>query len=207
MSDSYKRSVNCQSEAEYAFNRKKHIIPIKIKRDFQPDGWLGFIVGSRMYIDFGKYEFDEAMNLLNNEIQLQKKNRKSTKVSARQDDFNEIHIRVDLILPNDYFRTENHVTQIEFSPKDDISTWSNETVEDFLRNNYLIDLLPICQQMNGEELLNLHAMCKQCSILMYRSLKDELLNIHDQILPISTFLHFIHRIDSIAEYHLRTNKH
>jgi hypothetical protein len=52
MSDTYKRSANCQSEAEYAFNRKKHIVPIKMKKDYTPDGWLGFILGTRMYIDF-----------------------------------------------------------------------------------------------------------------------------------------------------------
>ncbi|CAF4191700.1 unnamed protein product, partial [Rotaria magnacalcarata] len=30
MSESYKRSANCKSEAEYALNRKKHIVPIKM---------------------------------------------------------------------------------------------------------------------------------------------------------------------------------
>ena len=38
MSDTYKRSANCQSEAEYAFNRKKHIVPIKMKKILQQMG-------------------------------------------------------------------------------------------------------------------------------------------------------------------------
>ena len=76
MSDTYKRSANCQSEAEYAFNRKKHIVPLKMRKDFAADGWLGFILGTRMYIDFGKYEFEKGMELLATEIQLQKKKRK-----------------------------------------------------------------------------------------------------------------------------------
>ncbi|CAF4780583.1 unnamed protein product, partial [Rotaria sp. Silwood2] len=46
MSETYKRSANCQFEAEYAFNRKKHIVPIKMKKDYVADGWLGFILGT-----------------------------------------------------------------------------------------------------------------------------------------------------------------
>jgi hypothetical protein len=37
-------------------------------------------------------------------------------------------------------------------------------------------------------------MKKDLSDLMYRSLKSELLDIHEKVLPISTFLHFIHRL-------------
>ncbi len=83
MSETYKKSANCQSEAEYAFNRKKHIVPLKMKKDYTPDGWLGFILGTRLYIDFGTYEFDKAIALLDNEIQLQKKKRKDAKQVAR----------------------------------------------------------------------------------------------------------------------------
>jgi hypothetical protein len=83
MSETYKKSANCQSEAEYAFNRKKHIVPLKMKKDYTADGWLGFILGTRLYIDFGTYEFEKAIALLDNEIQLQKKKRKDAKQVAR----------------------------------------------------------------------------------------------------------------------------
>lgn len=83
MSETYKRSANCKSEAEYAFNRKKHIVPIKMKKDYVPDGWLGFILGTRMYIDFGTYEFEKAIKLLHTEIQLQKKKRQETKATDK----------------------------------------------------------------------------------------------------------------------------
>jgi hypothetical protein len=54
-----------------------------MKKDFTADGWLGFILGTRMYIDFGTYDFDKGIELLNNEIQLQKKKRKDAKEMAR----------------------------------------------------------------------------------------------------------------------------
>ncbi len=83
MSETYKQSANCQSEAEYAFKRKKHIIPIKMKGDYIADGWLGFILGTRIYIDFAKHDFEKAIILLHNEIQLQKKKRKEAKELAK----------------------------------------------------------------------------------------------------------------------------
>ena len=83
MSETYKRSANCKSEAEYAFNRKKHIVPIKMKKDYTPDGWLGFILGTRMYIDFGEHEFEKAVELLHNEIEWQKKTKKEVKENTK----------------------------------------------------------------------------------------------------------------------------
>lgn len=73
MSETYKRGNRCRSEANYAFKRKKHIIPIKMTEDYTVDGWLNVILGSRMYIDFGKYDFEKAMALLDSEMQPQTK--------------------------------------------------------------------------------------------------------------------------------------
>ncbi|CAF1604304.1 unnamed protein product, partial [Rotaria magnacalcarata] len=56
-----------------------------MKKEYVPDGWLGFILGTRLYIDFGTYEFEQAMKLLDSEIQLQKKKRKEAKLFPRQE--------------------------------------------------------------------------------------------------------------------------
>ena len=53
MSKAYQASRNCRSEAEYAFTMKKPIIPIKME-EFQPEGWLGFILGSKLYFQMKK---------------------------------------------------------------------------------------------------------------------------------------------------------
>ncbi|CAF1502464.1 unnamed protein product, partial [Didymodactylos carnosus] len=44
MSDSYKKSQNCQSEANYARENKRYLIPLKIHTDYKPNGWLGLLV-------------------------------------------------------------------------------------------------------------------------------------------------------------------
>jgi hypothetical protein len=68
MSETYKASENCRNEAEYARDRKKIIIPLIIKT-VERDGWLGFISAGKIYIDFAKQDFQKAIQLLNDEIQ------------------------------------------------------------------------------------------------------------------------------------------
>ena len=72
--------------------------------------------------------------------------------------------------------------------------WSEAAVQDFLRKKDLSDLILLCEGMNGAELVDLYGMCKSSSVTMYRSLKFELLNNHEKVLPIATFLHFIRQL-------------
>jgi hypothetical protein len=71
MSNSYKQSTYCQAEAEYAFGCKRRLLPLIVRPNYRADGWLGFLIGSRIYIDFGRFDFPTACNKLMNEIRLQ----------------------------------------------------------------------------------------------------------------------------------------
>nr|KAG5692930.1 hypothetical protein BaRGS_031434 [Batillaria attramentaria] len=56
VSQKYKDSPNCRAEAEYAFQRRKPIVPIVTQQGYRADGWLGIILGSKLFYDFsGKY--------------------------------------------------------------------------------------------------------------------------------------------------------
>ena len=39
------------SESEYIFRLHKDIIPLRLQQGYRPDGWLGILVGSRLYFD------------------------------------------------------------------------------------------------------------------------------------------------------------
>jgi hypothetical protein len=54
------------SEAEYAFESQKHIIPLKLQKGYKPDGWLGFLLGSKYFYDLTKEEpvFSEKLKAL-----------------------------------------------------------------------------------------------------------------------------------------------
>ena len=49
ISGRYKESQACRTEAEYAYTRKKTLIPVKVEKGYSPDGWLGILVGSKLY--------------------------------------------------------------------------------------------------------------------------------------------------------------
>ena len=68
MSDAYKQSVDCQSEAHYAFERKRHLIPLIMEPKYKPNGWLGIIVSGKIYIHFAKIDFKSAYQQLKTEI-------------------------------------------------------------------------------------------------------------------------------------------
>jgi hypothetical protein len=68
MSEHYRRSNNCRAEAQYAFQRQLKMIPIVLQKHYKPDGWLLFLIGQLLYVDFTKHEFPRAMNMLIKEI-------------------------------------------------------------------------------------------------------------------------------------------
>ncbi|XP_052804480.1 uncharacterized protein LOC128234333 isoform X2 [Mya arenaria] len=69
MSQMYKDSNNCRAEAEYAFKLNKKIIPLCMDMNYKPDGWLGIMIGTKLFFDFsGKYKFSDKMGDLQNEI-------------------------------------------------------------------------------------------------------------------------------------------
>jgi hypothetical protein len=57
-----------KKEADYAYRLRKPIIPLIMQPDFMPDGWLGILLGAKMYIDFPKYGFEKSMDKLIGEI-------------------------------------------------------------------------------------------------------------------------------------------
>ena len=60
MSDSYSISPYCQSEAQYAFEKRRVLVPNRVQSGFKPQGWLAFTISGRMYVDFIKMDFDAA---------------------------------------------------------------------------------------------------------------------------------------------------
>jgi hypothetical protein len=74
VTENYRQSIYCQIEAKYAFRLNKPIIPLIMQQDYEdPHGWLGSIMDDRVFINFMKYDFEESLNRLKNEIDLIKR--------------------------------------------------------------------------------------------------------------------------------------
>jgi hypothetical protein len=87
MSDAYKQSVYCQSEAHYAFERQRRLVPLIMEPRYKPDGWLGFIVSGKIYIHFLKVEFNVAYEMLKTEIsQHLQKNTNQLTINTKEKD-------------------------------------------------------------------------------------------------------------------------
>jgi hypothetical protein len=85
MSKAYRHSRACQAEGEYAYTRQRHIIPLKMQSKYNPDGWLGLLVGAKMYIDFTKHDFDLAYVKLLKEIESYQSSNRKTCISDFSD--------------------------------------------------------------------------------------------------------------------------
>ena len=68
MSEQYRRSNYCRAEAHYAFQRQLKLVPVVLQKHYKPDGWLLFLIGQLLYVDFTKYEFGRAIDMLMKEI-------------------------------------------------------------------------------------------------------------------------------------------
>ena len=56
------------SEAEYTRKLQRPFVPIWMQRHYKPDGWLGFILGEKFYVDFAKFDFFKAYTMLREQI-------------------------------------------------------------------------------------------------------------------------------------------
>jgi hypothetical protein len=74
VSRQYKESSNCRMEAQYALQKKKPLIPLKLVQGYEADGWLGLLLGSSMwYAMYGdtltsEGAFEDRMSALSREL-------------------------------------------------------------------------------------------------------------------------------------------
>jgi hypothetical protein len=52
VSRAYKESTNCRLEAQYAMQREVETVPLMLVEGYQADGWLGMLIGTRMWYGF-----------------------------------------------------------------------------------------------------------------------------------------------------------
>jgi hypothetical protein len=68
VTEKYKESNYCRMEAEYTIQKRKPYVPIILQKSYRPDGWVGFLIGTKKYIDYTKYSFEECSSRLQKEL-------------------------------------------------------------------------------------------------------------------------------------------
>ena len=57
------------TEAEYAFNTRTRIVPLRLEDSYEPDGWLGPLVHTKLWYDFSTPEkFDHEWSKLHDKL-------------------------------------------------------------------------------------------------------------------------------------------
>jgi hypothetical protein len=181
MSSDYKSSTNCQAEAEYAYNRKSKMIPLMVEKEYKPDGWLGFMAGSKLYVDFADKEdeeFDKAFELLIAEINRQEVDDNAEHEKEKSD-------------PDSSTATETEPPPIQtrqYLSVGPVTMWTDLHVNEFLTDNELNLLLPICKSMDGGILLEFHQACQTMPSAMYSTINK---STGDAPVPLDMFFKFI----------------
>ena len=221
MSDSYKQSTYCQAEAEYAFSRKRRLVPLIMKQGYKPDGWLGFMIGSRIYVDFGRHDFEIACEKLMTEINLQRKRPMPAKPvrpshhekpvglshheNSRDTSMKQLQTIVKSLGNHSNTPTNSALSAyasrkpMSYFTEKSLLQWTKSDVLDFLYSQELIHFMPLCETMNGRSLIQLYKMCINQNAKTYDLLSDELKSTYQTKLPIGIYLGFMSSIEELLD--------
>ena len=159
VSQRYKESPNCRSEAEYAYHLRKDIIPLMMQRNYKADGWLGMLVGTKLWIDFQSKQVIEAgVGKLIKEL------------GGRGRD-------VDMTDgPSEPVVGAVQADVVTLPPSNPaVSGWTNKEVKQWLKE---IRLEKVCNEeileMNGQTLIDLQQLRRECPDYFYICLQQDL---------------------------------
>ncbi|CAF1228996.1 unnamed protein product [Adineta ricciae] len=143
MSEEYRRSNYCRAEAHYAFQRQLKMVPILLEKHYRPDGWLLFLVGQLLYVDFTKYEFARAMEMLFKELEAPIQQEHKV-------------ILIETTAPVDVINNDETTLLESSSLPDDISEWRQADVQNWLTELNLMQISRLLCDYNGSNLMNLN---------------------------------------------------
>ena len=155
----YKESQNCRSEASYAYDLKKDIIPLRMERNYGGDGWLGLIVTGKMWFNFqSKHVLEQSVTKLIKEL------------GGRGKD---VDVKDG---PSEPVVQAVQADIVGISPSSPgVSTWTNEEVKHWFKE---IGLEKVCKEdisgMNGQSLTDLQKLREECPEYFYRCLERDL---------------------------------
>ena len=158
VSEPYKESPNCRSEAEYAYQLRKDIIPLMMQRKYRGDGWLGMLVGTKLWFDFqSKHVLEQGVTKLIRELGGRGKELDVT------DGPSEPAVQV----------VQADILVAPSSPG--VSTWTNKDVKQWFKE---IGLEKVCEkdisEMNGQTLIDLQELRGECPDYFYKCIERTL---------------------------------
>ncbi|CAF1564983.1 unnamed protein product [Adineta steineri] len=113
-----------------------------MQKHYKPDGWLLFLIGQLLYVDFTKYEFVRAMEMLSKELKaIHVPDTKIIPVQPKQDIHVVSHPKVTITLPK--------------VSSSNIIEWTSTQVHDWLLEQDLVQMPRLLNHCDGRSLVYL----------------------------------------------------
>ncbi|CAD5120164.1 DgyrCDS8741 [Dimorphilus gyrociliatus] len=155
MSPKYKQSANCRMEAEYTLNCKKEFIPLIMTKNYKPDGWLGFMLGAKLFFDFsGKYDIGKKFEELLKEIG--ERGKSSLQIQPSLDLVQEVNAPQTTATP----------------PSESVKSWGKSEINTWIEENNLSYIRKL-KVLTGKKLDALKRLHKEAPEYFYQMIKNE----------------------------------
>lgn len=194
LSDSYKRENHCRAEFQYAVsNENLSILPVIVRTGFEIDGWLKNSISKESIIDFSSQDVEESSSLVLKELAFNFDGDSSTiddftrrteaisfdVLSTDTDsrylstevsrDYSRNSFRQDL--PEQYTKRDTSRSRYRSIP---VKIWAANDVLDFFYDINLQSMMPICETMNGQGLIQFFRICQSRPSRVFSQISDEL---------------------------------
>nr|XP_054756892.1 uncharacterized protein LOC129262950 [Lytechinus pictus] len=153
----YQDSQDCRTEASYAYECKKKIIPVKVKADFKASGWLGGITAGKIYYIVQKEELVAKVlpSIIEKEFAVQKETIQKVNATTTGSQ-----------LPEQEPKSPPTESQVP--------GWDSKRVQDWLAANNVTSRNKALKSINGTQLLQLKKQLTTVPQAFYQSMKDDL---------------------------------
>ncbi|OWF46944.1 uncharacterized protein LOC110455013 [Mizuhopecten yessoensis] len=173
MSQRYKDSPSCRSEAEYTYKLRKSFIPVCVQEKYEADGWLGMLIGTRLYFDISTEPlFDRQMPNLIKEL----------------GDRGRLSARTEIV--DDEVTTPGYVARLtsNWSTKHSHANWTIQNVSDWMKNLSLTEVPQELLHLDGTMLWESKKMLETSPDFLYTYLHSDLKMTFPDILKLSRAL-------------------
>ncbi|CAK8677564.1 unnamed protein product [Clavelina lepadiformis] len=160
MTEDYKKSNACRTEAEYAYKLKKPIIPLLLESGYNPDGWLGALLGTKLYVDLSnEYDclgkFPDVIKMI------------QTQISKEQSLYK---IPVSLTVIN---APKTKTSDDQSQNAKPLKSWKSYDVKIWAEKNKMADIEILVSGFDGVGLLQLYQLLKRCPEIYYTALRND----------------------------------
>ena len=148
------------------------IIPLIMQADYNPDGWLGIILGSKIFVNFKRYPFEECMRRLLIELR------------AIFPGIEQNTNKIENLVPN--------FVKITDEVKIDLKTWKNEDVQNWcLKSEFHPEIINMLKNFTGEHLIQLNEIRKQSADYFYKEISNK------YMIDLYSVVHFVNKFQKI----------